>query len=97
MSVWVIPHLLLLLTTPWDPVGHQALDVDLVAMHKVSLLPAADDQALWVQWPAIILFVPMLLKVVRCRAVSPNPPKMREMVLKKMTMLKKTRGDRDFQ
>ena len=46
VRVRVVPHLLLLLTTPQDPVGHQALDVDLVAVHEVSLLPAAGNQAL---------------------------------------------------
>ena len=58
-------------------------------MHEASLLPIASNQA---QWPAIILFVPVLPKMARCRATSLNPPKMREMVLKKKTMLKKTRG-----
>ena len=40
-----IPHLLLHLTFLWDPVDHLALDVDLVAMHEVSFLPAASNQA----------------------------------------------------
>ena len=39
-------------------------------MHKVSLLPAASDQALWAQWLAIIPFIPMLLKMVRCPGTS---------------------------
>ena len=54
------------LTTPQDPVGHWTLDINLTAMHEVSLLPTAGDQALWAQWQAIIPFVPMLLKTVRC-------------------------------
>ena len=73
MKVVVIPHLLLHLTTPWDPVDYWALDVDLIAMHKVSLLPTAGNQALWAQQPAIIPFIPMLLKTARCPAVSLNP------------------------
>ena len=87
----VIPHLLLLLSTPWDLVDHGALDVYLVAVHEVSLLPAAGDQALWAQQPAIIPFIPMLLNMARCPAVSLDPPTMRETVPKKMAMPKKTR------
>ena len=60
------PHLWLLLTTPQDPAGHGALDVDLVAGHEVSLLPTASDQAPWAQWQAIIPFIPMLLMTARC-------------------------------
>ena len=45
VRVPVISHLLLL-TTLQDLVGHRALDIDLIAMHKVSLLPTAGDQAL---------------------------------------------------
>ena len=86
------PHLLLLQTTPQDPVGHLALDIDLIARHKASLLPAASDQALWAQWLAIILFIPMLLKVVRCRAASLIPPKTRETALRKRTMPRKVRA-----
>ena len=89
--MWVVPHLLLLLTTPRDPVGHRALDIDLIAVHEVSLLPRASDQALWAQQQAIIPFISMLLKTARCGAMSPNPPKTRETVLKKMTMPMKTR------
>ena len=88
----VVPHLLLHLTTQQDPVDHWALDIDLIAMHKVSLLPAAGDQALWGQWQAIIPFIPMLLKMVRCPAVSLNPPTMRETVWQKMAMPEKTRA-----
>ena len=92
VRVRVIPHLLLLLTTPQDLVGNQALDVDLIAMHKVSLLPAASDQVLQVQQPAAIPFISMLLKVARCRSVSLIPPKTREMVLRKRTMPRKVRA-----
>ena len=91
VRVWIIPHLWLLLTTPQDQVGHGASDIDPTAMHKVSLLPTASDQALWAQWQVIIQSVPMLLKIVRCQAASLNSPTMREMMLEKMTMLKKTR------
>ena len=69
-KVVVIPHLLLHLTTLWDLVDHRALDINLVAMHKVSFLPAAGDQALWAQWQAIIPFVPMLLKMVSSESES---------------------------
>ena len=41
--VWIVPHLWLLLTTPWDQAGHGAPDINFVAMHKVSLLPTASD------------------------------------------------------
>ena len=75
--------------------GHQALDVDLVAVHEVSLLPAASDQVLWAQWQAIIPFVPMLLKMARCPAASLNPPTMREMAQQKIAMPEKTR-DQDL-
>ena len=75
VRVQVVPHLLLLLTTPQDLVGHWALDIDPVAMHGVSLLPTAGDQALRAQWLAIILFIPVLPKMARCQAVSPIPPK----------------------
>ena len=91
VKVVVASHLLLHLTTLQDLVDHWALDVDLVAMHKVSLLSARGNQALWAQWLAIIPFVPMLLKMARCTAVSLSPPTMREMVPQKMAMPKKTR------
>ena len=74
----VAPHLLLLQTTTWVPVGHWALDVELVARHEASLLPTANDQALWAQWSAIILFIPKPPKMARCRAVSLIPPKAEE-------------------
>ena len=45
MKVAGIPHLLLHLTTLWDSVDHQALDVDLIVMCKVSFLPTVGDQA----------------------------------------------------
>ena len=92
VRVWIIPHLQLLLTTPWDQEGRRAPDVNFTALHEVSLLPTAGDQALWAQQQVIILFVPTLLKMARCRAASPNPPTMREMALEKMTMPKKTRA-----
>ena len=91
VRVWIIPHLWLLLTTPQDQADHGALDVDLVAVHEVSLLPSASDQALWAQWQVVIPFFPTLLKMARCQAVSLNPPTMREMALEMMTMPKKTR------
>ena len=87
----MVPHLLLLLTTPQDPVGHWALDINLVARHEASLLPTADNQALRAQWPAIILFISILLRMVWCQAASLIHPKMRETALKKRTMLRKTR------
>ena len=71
--------------------GHQALDVNLIAMHEASPLPAASDQALWAQQLAVIPFIPMLPKMVRCQVASLIPPKMREMTLRKRTMPRKTR------
>ena len=56
----------------------RAPDVDPPAVPKVSLLPAAGDQALWAQQQVIIWSTPTLLKTARCRA-SPNSPMMREM------------------
>ena len=90
--MWVVPHLPLLQTTPWVPVGYQALDNKLIARHEVSLLPAADAQALWAQWPVIIPFIPKPPKMVRCRTASLIPPKTRESVLRKRTMLRKARA-----
>ena len=72
--------------------GSAALDIDLVAMHKASLLPTAGDQTLQAQWPAVIPFIPLIPKMARCQAVSLITPKMREMVLKKRTMPRKTRA-----
>ena len=92
VRVWIVPHLRPLLTTPQDQVGRGAPDINLTAMHEVSLLPTAGDQVLWAQQQVIILFIPILLKMARCRAASPNPPTMREMVLGKMTTPKKTRA-----
>ena len=61
--------------------------------HAQSITPAHSWQSGSVdQQLAIIPFVPMLLKMVRCRAASPNPSKMREMALRKMTTPKKTRA-----
>ena len=91
VRVWVVPHLLLLLTTLQDLVGHQALDIDLIVMHEASLLPVAGNQALRAQQLSITPFIPMLPKMVRCQTESLIPPKMREMVLKKKTMPKKTK------
>ena len=91
VRVLVVPHLLLLLTIQLYPMGHRAPDVDLIAMHEASLLPAAGDQALRAQQPAIIPFIPMLLKTVRCQAASLIPSRTRETVLKKRTMPRKTR------
>ena len=51
-----VPHLQLLQTTTWIPVGHQAVDIKLIVGHEMSLLPAANDQALQAQWPAAIPF-----------------------------------------
>ena len=82
VRVWVVPHLPLLQTTPWVLVGHWALDFELVAGHKASLLPTANNQALWAQQPAIIPFIPKPPKTVRCQAVSLIPPKAREMALR---------------
>ena len=45
---------------------------DLIAMHKVSLLPTASDQALWAQQQVIILFIPTLLKTVLSRESEPS-------------------------
>ena len=92
VRVWIIPHLRLLLTTPQDQAGHRTPDINLIAMHEVSLLPTVSDQTLWAQWQVIILFIPTLLKMVRCRAASLNSPTMRETVLEKMTTPKKTRA-----
>ena len=92
VRVWVVPHLPLLQTTPQVLVGHRALDIKLVAGHEVSLLPTADDQVLGAQRLAIILFTPKLPKLVRCQAVSLIPPKARESVLRKGTMLRKVRA-----
>ena len=88
MRVQVVPHLPLLQTTPRVPVGHWALDIELIARHEVSLLPAADDQALWAQWLAII---PKPLKMARCQAASLIPPKAKETVLRKRAMLRQAR------
>ena len=85
----MFPPLPLLQTTPWVPVGHQALDFELIAGHNVSLLPAADDQA---QWLAVILFIPKPLKMVRCRAASLIRPKARESALRKRTMPRQVRA-----
>ena len=91
--VWVDPPLPLLQTTPWVPVGHQALDLELVAGHAASLPPAANDQALLAQQPAIIPFIPKPLKMARCQAVSLIPPKVRESVLRrKRTMPRQVRA-----
>ena len=46
--------------------GQQALDVKLIARHKASLLPTADDQALRAQQLAVIPFIPKSPKMVRC-------------------------------
>ena len=54
MRVWVVPHLPLLQTTLQVLVGHQALDIELVAGHKAALLPAADNQDLRTQQSAVI-------------------------------------------
>ena len=87
----MVPHLPLLQTTLWNPVGHRPPDINLIARHEASLLPTAGDQAWQAQQLASIPFIPMLLKVARCRAVSLIPPKMREMALRKRTMLRKVR------
>ena len=71
--------------------GHRALDLKLIAGHKASLPPTADDQALWAQRLAIIPFIPKPLKTVRCRAVSLIPPKARELALRKRTTPRQVR------
>ena len=91
VRVPVVPHLPLLQTTPRILVGHQALDIKLIARHKASLLPAANDQALWAQWSAIILFIPKPPKMVRCQAASLIPPKVRELALRKRTTPRQVR------
>ena len=91
MRVQVVPHCPPLQTTPWVLVGHRALDIELIAGHEASLLPAADDQALQVQQLAIIPFIPKAPKMVRCRAVSLIPPKVRESALRKRTTPRKAR------
>ena len=90
--MWVVPHLPLLQTIPCVLVGHWALDIKLIARHKVSLLPAANNQALQAQQPAIIPFIPKPPKMVRCQTASLIPPKMRESVLRKRTMPRKVRA-----
>ena len=92
VRLWIIPHLWLLLITLQGQAGCRAPDVNPTAMPKVSLLPAAGNQALWAQWQVIIRSTPTLLKIARCRAASPNSPMMRETALEKMTMPKKTRA-----
>ena len=87
----MVPHLPLLQTTPRALVGHWALDVKLIAGHKVSVLPTADDQALWAQWPAVIPFILKPPKMVRYQAASLIPSKMRESVLRKRTTPMKVR------
>ena len=70
MRAWIIPHLQLLLTTLWDQVGCGAPDIDPTAVPKVSLLPAASNQAQGACWQVITLFAPTPPKVVRCQAVA---------------------------
>ena len=56
------PPLLLLWTTPWVPVGHRALDIELVAVHKAPPLCTADGQALGALWAVTTPFIPKLSK-----------------------------------
>ena len=54
----VVPHSPLLQTTLQVLVGHWALDVELIASNEASLLPAANDQALWLSGqPSFHLFL----------------------------------------
>ena len=66
VRAWIVPHLWLLLTTPQDQAGRGALDIGLVAVHEVSPLCTANDQALWAHRQVVILFIPMPLKMARC-------------------------------
>ena len=79
-------------TTLWVPADHWALDIELIAGHKVSVLLAANNQALWVQQPAVIPFISKPPKTGRCRAASLISPKARELVLRKRTMPRKVRA-----
>ena len=91
MRVWRDPPLLLLWTTPWVLVGHRALDIELIAVCKVSPLHAANDQALGALWEVTTPFIPKLPKMVMSQAASLIPPKAREAALKKRTMPKQVR------
>ena len=88
----MVPHFPLLQTTPWALVGHQALDFELIARHEASLLPTADDHTLQAQRPAIILFIPKPLKMVRCQAASLIRPKTKELALRKRTTPRQARA-----
>ena len=92
VRVWVLPYSPLLQTTLWVLVGHRALDIELVAGHEASLLPAANDQALQAQQSAIIPFIPKPTKMARCRAAFLIPPKARELALRKRTIPRQVRA-----
>ena len=85
------PPLLLLWTTPWVPVGHRALDIELIAIGEASPLRAANDQALGVLWVVTTPFIPKPPKMAMSLVVSLLPPKVREAVLKKRMTPKRVR------
>ena len=88
----IIPYPWLLLTTPWDQMGHGAPSIGPAAMPKVSLLPTSSNWALWAQWQVITQSAPTLLKTAGYQAVSLNSPTMREMAWGWMTTPKKRAG-----
>ena len=85
------PSLPLPRTTLWVLVGHRALDIELIARHRVSPQHAADDQALGALWMVTIPSIPEPPKMATSLAASLIPPKVRKAVLKKRTMLKQAR------
>ena len=88
---WIVPLLQVLLTTLQDQAGHGAPDIDPTAVPKVSLLPAASNQARWAQRQVITLFSPTPSKMARCQAANLNSPAMRKMLLVKTKMPNQTR------
>ena len=87
------PLLLPLQTTLWVPVGHRALGIEFVAVHKATPpWHTGDDQALGALQAVTTPPISELLKVATSPAVSLLPPEARKAAVKKGTMLKWTRA-----
>ena len=79
--------------TPLDhSMGHRALDIELIARHRVSSLCTADNHALGTLRVVTLPSIPEPPKMAMCLAVSLTPPKVRKAMLKKRTMPKWARA-----